>query len=375
MQIVVVGAGVVGAACAVALAKDGHAVTVLERDAPAAGTTGASGGFLCTISKRPGPLLALAQASLRLTSEWIEETREDVGYRVGGALLLARDAGEMGGLLRQAHQLQAAGVGTELLDERALRELEPGLHPSLPGGLFAPGDAQVEPRRLCEGFMGLAGRYGAQIRTGASITGVECEGNRVAAVSTRDHRYPCDAVVLATGWQAPELAAAAGVRISIRPRRGCLLYTAPRAPLVRTALLGADYLAAKHQPAETTVSFSLQQHPDGTLVLGGSRDFSEVRHDTGTVREAIRQLAQQYVPALGGVDFQRTSVGFRPWTPDGLPLIGRTYVPNLYLATGHEGDGVSLAAITAQIIADQISGRVSELPIDAVSPLRLPLCE
>lgn len=177
--------------------------------------------------------------------------------------------------------------------------------------------------------------------------------------------YEARTVILAAGVWSGELAAMAGAPVEIRPRRGVLLRGTPSRPLTSRPLLGAEYLTSKFGDDPHSIAFSLQQHPVpedaeepvGECVLGGSRSFAEFSTDgIEPVAERIRECAACYLPALAEVEWSETTVGFRPWTPDGLPRIGPAQVPGLLLACGHEGDGITLAAATAERILQIVAG-------------------
>jgi sarcosine oxidase subunit beta len=226
---------------------------------------------------------------------------------------------------------------------------------------YCPDDAQIDPAALAGAWLQDAIAHGASITSGALVEGFVTSQGAIAGVVASQAEFPASAVVLAAGVWSGELAAMAGAPIEISPRRGILLRGHSDHPLAGRPLLGASYLAAKFggpdNEAMNGVSFSFQQHPDGECVLGGTREFADFdRGDPTAAAAAILECGIGYLPALRGVEWTEQDVGFRPWTPSGLPYVGASSVPGLFLACGHEGDGITLAAVTAERIAQAICG-------------------
>lgn len=231
--------------------------------------------------------------------------------------------------------------------------MEPALSKDIVAASFCGEDAQVRPTLLAGAWLKDALEHGAVLTGGAPVQGFVRQGGAVCGVVAGGREYAAAAVVLAAGVWAGELAAMAGASVDIRPRRGLLLRSQPGAPPIASRpLLGAGYLRTKLDTEGRAAGFSFQQHPDGECVLGGTREF--VGFSTDGLDEAsaeVRRLGESYVPALRAIAWEQAEWGFRPWTPDGLPRIGPCEVPGLLLASGHEGDGITLAAVTAERIA------------------------
>jgi glycine/D-amino acid oxidase-like deaminating enzyme len=352
----VIGAGAVGAACASALARAGHQVRVLSH--PGRSTTAVSGGHLLLQSKRPGPMLDLARHSLHLLAEFAAGREEELEYRQRGSLLLAASEEEIPPLRTQYDALAASGLPVEWLDGAATRALEPALSPGVVAASFCPLDAQVNPALLASAWLQDAMAHGTAVTSGASVEGFVTSRGGVCGVVAGGAEVPASAVVLAAGPWSGELAAMAGAAVSIRPRRGVLLHGRTDPPLTTRPLLGAGYLAAKFSDDPRGIGFSFQQGPDGACVLGGSREFVEFSAEgIEALREPILDCGTRYLPAVRELEWTMDA-GFRPWTPDGLPRIGACEVSGLYLACGHEGDGITLAAATAEQIAAAIAQAV-----------------
>jgi glycine/D-amino acid oxidase-like deaminating enzyme len=357
--VLVIGSGVVGAACASALARRGQRVRVLSH--PSRSTTAVSGGHLLLQSKQPGPTLALARRSLELLQEFVAGREEELRYRRTGSLLLATSPEEAADLRRHRDALAAEGVRCEWLEGDEARALEPQLSPAIVGATYCPEDAQIDPAALAGAWLQDALAHGASVTSGTLGEGFVTTGGAISGVIAGQAEFPATAVLLAAGVWSGELAAMAGTPVEITPRRGLLLQGQSDTPLASRPLLGASYLAAKFgdvdDAAIEAVSFSFQQHPDGECVLGGTRAFAGFDPgDLPAAAEAVLECGASYLPALREVEWTRRDVGFRPWTPAGQPYLGASSIPGLFLACGHEGDGVTLAAGTAERIAAAICG-------------------
>lgn len=372
-DVIVIGAGVVGAACAEALAVAGLRVLVLERGGVAGGTTGAGGGMLTLLTKRPGPHLRLARRSHDLLAALEPVLIEQIELRWCGGLMLARTEDEPAELAARAEALRAAGLPVELLDPAAARLLVPGLSTGITEALYSPADGQVDPVRYCAATIERAAARGAVLREGVEVEAI-LGRERVRGVRTPEGDLEAGAVVVAAGvWSGALLA---GVDSDwaerIVPRRGVLLRSPPHRQLAGPLLLEAGYYAAKTVPLLETIAFSLQQAADGRLLLGGSRSFAsfDLRDPTPTERETILKRGAGFLPELRAVPFDQTTVGLRPWTPDGLPYVGPVGPEGLWIAAGHEGDGVVLAAVTAEILAARFLGRPIDDDAMALDPAR-----
>jgi len=208
--------------------------------------------------------------------------------------------------------------------------------------------------------------HGAEVRTGVVVVGLVRAGARVVGVRTRDGDVPAAAVVNATGPWAQSLAALAGVRLPVLPRRGVVLVTQPLPPLVRHKVYAAEYVADVASARSGLESSAVVEGtPGGTVLIGASRE--RVGFDPAMPVPVLRRLARQAVrlfPVLGGARLLRTYRGYRPYCPDHLPVIGADpRAPGLLHACGHEGAGIGLAAGTGQLVAQLLLGREPDLDL------------
>ncbi|QIJ65698.1 FAD-binding oxidoreductase [Streptomyces sp. JB150] len=371
-DVVVVGAGMVGAACALYAARAGLDVVVVDRGPVVGGTTGAGEGNLLVSDKEPGPELRLALHSCRLWAELAEEFGTAVEYEAKGGVVVASGPAELAALDRLAAAQQAAGVRTTRVDADELSEVEPELAPGLAGGVLYPQDAQVMPALATARLLRASG---ARLLTGTTVTGVlRTAGGAVRGVRTGRGELHAPAVVNAAGTWGGEVAALAGVALPVLPRRGFVLVTEPLPPRrVRHKVYAADYVAdVADDSAALRTSPVVESTAAGPVLIGASRE--RVGFDRSVSLPAVRALAAGAVrlfPFLAGVRALRTYAGFRPYLPDHLPAIGPDpRVPGLHHACGHEGAGIGLATGTGQLIARVLAGERPELDLGPFRPDR-----
>ncbi|MFC5908330.1 NAD(P)/FAD-dependent oxidoreductase [Streptacidiphilus monticola] len=376
-DVVVVGAGITGAACALAAARAGLRTALLDRGPVAGGTTGAGEGNLLVSDKAPGPELDLALLSVGLWAELAAELGPAAEYEPKGGLVVASSPEGFAALERFASRQRAAGVAAQTVTADQLPGLEPKLAPGLTGGVYYPQDAQVMPALAAAGLVRLARDAGAELHAGQEVTAVlRGRDGAVRGVRTaRGHTFHAPAVVNAAGVWGGQLAALAGVRLPVLPRRGFVLVTEPLPRLVRHKVYAADYVAdVASDSAALQTSPVVEGTSAGPVLIGASRE--RVGFDRTPSLPALRALAAgatRLFPFLASVRAMRSYLGFRPYLPDHLPAIGADpRVPGLLHACGHEGAGIGLAPGTAQLIVRQLTGGVPALDLAPFRPDRFP---
>lgn len=361
---VIVGAGVVGAACAYYAARSGLTVAVVDRGAVAGGTTGAGEGNLLVSDKEPGPELELALLSTRLWCELADELPPEIEYEAKGGLVVAADAPGLASLRTFSEAQAKAGVQGTFVPADRLHDVEPHLAPDLAGGVLYPQDAQVQPALAAAHLLRASG---ARLHLGTEVTAVvRGPDGAVRGVRTPDGELHAPAVVNATGTWAGRFATLAGVSVPVLPRRGCVLVTEPLPRVVRRKVYAADYVAdVASGSAALQTSAVVEGTPAGPVLIGASRE--RIGFDRTLSMEVLRRLAAQATalfPMLAGVRVLRTYQGFRPYLPDHLPAIGPDpRAPGLLHACGHEGAGIGLAPATGRLIAAALTG--ADGPLDA----------
>ncbi|GGT15831.1 NAD(P)/FAD-dependent oxidoreductase [Streptomyces purpureus] len=353
-DVIVVGAGVVGAACAYYAARAGLTVTVLDRGPVAGGTTGAGEGNLLVSDKEPGPELELALLSLELWRELADGLPDRIEYEPKGGLVIASDQAGLAALRDFATRQGGAGVTAHEIPADRLHDLEPHLTSGLAGGFHYPQDAQVMPA-LAAAHLLRSGGGRIRPHLGEEVTEVITGASgEVRGVRTVNGEFHAPYVVNAAGTWGGELARRAGVELPVLPRRGFVLVTEPLPRVVRHKVYAADYIAdVASGSAALQTSPVVEGTPAGPVLIGASRE--RVGFDRTLSTEALRRLAAgatALFPVLAGVRVMRTYAGFRPYLPDHLPAIGPDpRVPGLLHACGHEGAGIGLAPATGLLIA------------------------
>ncbi|MYW19758.1 FAD-dependent oxidoreductase [Streptomyces sp. SID2955] len=370
-DVVVVGAGMVGAACALYAARSGLDVRVLDRGPVAGGTTGAGEGNLLVSDKGPGPELELALLSARLWAELADELGTAIEYEPKGGLVVASAPAALAALRDFAAGQRAAGVTAVPVGADLLPELEPHLAPGLAGGVHYPQDAQVMPALAAARLLRASG---ARLHTGHTVTGVlRTPDGTVYGVRTDRGEVHAPAVVNAAGTWGGDLAALAGVRLPVLPRRGFVLVTEPLPRMVRHKVYAADYVAdVSSDSAALRSSPVVEGTAAGPVLIGATRE--RVGFDRSLSLPAVRALAAGAIglfPFLERVRALRTYAGFRPYLPDHLPAIGPDpRAPGLFHACGHEGAGIGLATGTGRLIAWALTGKAPELDPEPFRPER-----
>jgi len=371
-DVVVIGAGMIGAACAYYAARAGLSVTVVDSGPVAGGTSGGGEGNLLVSDKEPGPELELALRSQEL---WRTLAAEDDGalgaafeYEAKGGLVVAFTAADFEALEGFAATQSASGVVAEQVAGERLTEFEPFIAPGLAGGFWYPQDAQVMPALATARLLRASG---ARLLLGRAVTGLLLSGTgAVRGVRTSSGEISARYVVNAAGFGASAVAAFVGSALPVQPRRGFVLVTEPLPAMVRHKVYSAAYVAdVSSSDAALQSSAVVEGTPSGPVLIGASRE--RVGLDRTPSYDALGRLAAQAAelfPFLADVKVQRYYAGFRPYLPDHLPAIGPdASVSGLFHACGHEGAGIGLAPATGEMIVALLTG---EDPIVSPEPFR-----
>ena len=381
MRIIVIGAGAVGAACALALTEAGAEVVVVDRVGVAGETSSRCEGNILVSDKEPGAeaLMAIeANRAWRALAERLDGDRVPgqpaTEFEAKGGIVVAFDGGA-DALQRFAATQRGIGIRADVLDEQALRAAEPHLASDIALGVHYPDDAQVQPSLATQAMLARARHLGAQLRI-TEVTGAVVDADRVRGVLTPTGRIDADAVVNCAGPWAGDAAALFGSTLDIRPRRGTILVTAPMPQRVFHKVYDADYVGAVGSgDAALQTSTVVESTPGGTVLIGSSRErvgFS----DEGLLEPLaeIADKATRLFPFLRDTMLLRTYFGFRPYAPDHLPAIGPdARIAGLFHAAGHEGAGIGLAPTTGALIAHAVLGAQPPLDPTPFLPARATL--
>ncbi|MGA8490141.1 MAG: FAD-dependent oxidoreductase [Terriglobales bacterium] len=362
-DVVIVGAGIVGAACADEFAGRGMRIAVVDREMVGGGATAAGMGHIVAMDDSDAQF-TLTRYSQQLWQKLRPELPADVEYDQCGTIWVAADEEEMGEVRRKGDYYGQGGVPTEELGSQTLMRLEPNLRPGLAGGLLVMEDAVLYPPCAASFLMERAQKRGAKLHLGHSVA----EAGQGRVRMTDGFEISAKMVVNAAGACAAKLTPG----IEIKKRKGHLVITDRYAGFLRHQLVELGYLKSAHSISTDSVAFNVQPRRTGQILIGSSRQYAA---DQGEVDSRILarmlQRAQEYMPGLAQMSAIRTWTGFRAATPDKLPLIGPwPGDASLFLATGHEGLGITTSLATARILVDQITGVKPEIPIEPYLPSR-----
>ncbi len=361
-DVVIVGAGIVGGACARECALAGMRTLVIEAAFPACGATAAGMGHVVVMDDSE-PQFALTRLSQQLWDQLAPQLPAEAEYQPCGTLWVAADEEELAEVRRKQQFYLDRGLPVEVLDANQVKEAEPELRDGLAGGLLNKSDSVIYPPSatnflLRHPLISLKRGLVTAIREGS--TDLE-DGDSVHA----------PIIINACGIHAPNLTPE--LPIAIRPRKGHLLITDRYPGFLRHQIVELGYLKSAHSTTSDSVAFNVQPRTTGQILIGSSRQYGaqNAEVDAGIVNRMLRR-AIEFMPKIAGLSALREWTGFRAATPDKLPVVGRCPgYQNLFVAAGHEGLGITTSLGTARLILDQILKRPPSIDLLPFSPERV----
>lgn len=372
-DVLVIGAGAVGAAIAYFCSEAGLTVQVVDRGEPGSGTSSRCEGNILVSDKEHGPELDLAAYSLGVWQEDLEEHGAAWEFEQKGGIIVASQEQSMRSLRRALEAQRRHAISVTEVDSAELTDLEPHLRDDAVGAALYPDDAQVMPMLVVSHLLAMARSRGAEVLSGREVTGMLHSGGRISGVRTPAGDLHADAVVNAAGPWAAEIARFAGVHLPIAPRRGYVMVTEPLPPRVFHKVYAAEYIDDVGSSASSLqCSPVVEGTPAGSILIGSSRErvgFSEAVN-----RDALRRIAANATslfPFLRDVKVIRHYHGFRPYSPDHVPVLGPDpRADGLWHAGGHEGAGIGLSVGTGKLMAQALSGAPTDLDLAPFAPER-----
>lgn len=412
-DVLILGGGVIGLSCALALRRAGASVRVLERATPGNGASHGNCGTLtpshaiplsvpgmpwkalhwmlrrdapfyvnprpdlgrwlwllgfarhCNVDDSHGAALArcaILQRSQALLPQWLEQEGIECDYAKRGTLFVYRDTRVLQSDRTDVDWLHELGLAAEVLDAESVMAMEPALKPGVVGGVLHPDDAQLRPDRLVAGLVSRVREHGVVIEQDAPVEGFTRANGRITAVRTARGEFSGDRIVLALGAWSPGVARHLGMRLPMQPGKGYSITTSRPDPCPRTALV----------LREAGVCVTAWE---SGFRLGSTMEFSgyDATHNR-TREDALRRGAQAYLRVPFGDELHEEWWGWRPMSVDEVPLIGpSTRWSNLLLATGHGMLGVSMSAATGELIAAQVAGVPTMIDPAPYAPARFGL--
>jgi glycine/D-amino acid oxidase-like deaminating enzyme len=364
-DILILGAGIVGCACAREAALAGLRVAIVEPGPIAGATTAAGMGHIVVMDDSPAQL-ALTRYGRALWQADAPQFPPEIPYDAPGTIWVAANSTELAEVHTKHAAYAAANVPTQIVTPEELRTLEPNLLLNLAGGLLVPGDAVTSPPAAAAFYLAEAQRHGATLIHGRATSAA----NGIVQIAD-GARLTAKHIVLATGIDCDLLPT-----LPIKPRKGHLVLTEPAPSFLNHQLVELGYLASAHASTGDSVAFNIQPRRTGQLCIGSSRQYntSNPEPEPAIVHQMLAR-AHAYMPALAAIPTARTWTGFRAATPDKLPLIGPAFGlsddPTLYLAAGFEGLGGTTAPAAARLLLDHILNRPSAIDPTPYLPSRL----
>jgi len=381
-EFVVIGGGVIGTAIAYYLCKEGAEVMIVEEDDLASGASGACDGFVSLQTKQLGSHLDMARESAQLFPSLVEDIDVDTEYNPCGGLMLAKTAGQLKELKARAKKLKAAGLDVDILSPEEIKSYLPEVSEDIKGASYCAADAQVNPYKLTLGLAQKAQDAGATILKGCKVENIVVTNNRVREVDTSAGSIHSRRVICAAGTGSNQIGKMIIVDIPILPQRGQILVTEARERMLDVIVSGAEYLGTKanieelmpteEEYAKLGLGFTAEQTASGNILLGSTREFAGFDNETTPdAINAIAKNAMEFIPWIEDLDVIRSFAGLRPYSPDGLPILGTVKgVKGFYMATGHAGDGVCLAPITGKLVSELVLDGETSMDIEPFSLYR-----
>jgi len=384
-DVAIIGGGVIGTSIAFRLAKAGKKVVLAERGDFASGATGSCDQMVILQSKNPGIHLKLALDSSAMFDDLPKELDYDIEFFRHGGMITIENEIEMKVMTDFVKRQREIGLDVDIISRDEAARRQRGLAKHLLGCTFSRQDGHVNPFKLNLGFAKGAKNAGAELLIDAEVTGFKTANGKVKGIKTTKGDIDAEVVILAAGAWSPLLARQLGLELPIKPRRGQIIITEPVPPFVVGDILSAQYIVAKYHPEtlkeaksrgiQLGVGLALSQTKKGDILIGATREF--VEYDLRNTREGVREVlknATRLVPGLKNINIIRAMAGLRPYTPDGLPLIGFVNgLEGLFIAAGHEGDGIALSAITGVIVSQLICDGKAYTDVSALDPNRFDL--
>jgi glycine/D-amino acid oxidase-like deaminating enzyme len=362
-DIAIVGAGIIGAACAEELIRRGLRVGIFDVDTHAGATMAAMGHVV--VMDDSEAQFALTRYSQQLWQQQRSELPGAVEYQDCGTIWVAADDEELQEIFRKRDYYSARGVPARVLSPLALQAEEPGLRPGMAGGLLVSEDLVIDPPSAAHCFLERARKQGATFHSASAIVRIGNHSLRLAS----GHEFTAGFIVNAAGSNSGDLTPGIG----IQKRKGHLALTDRQPGFLRHQLVELGYLKSAHAVKTDSVAFNVQPRSSGQILVGSSRQYGVEAGDVeGEILGQMLRRAESYMPRLAEMPIDRVWTGFRAATPDKLPLIGPwPQDQSVFLATGHEGLGITTSLGTARILADQITGTTPQIPIEPYLPARL----
>lgn len=370
-DVVVIGGGIIGCCCAYYLAKQRLKVALVEKGSICSEASKSCQGHLF-LWELPAINIKLAKASKKLYEQLYNELDIDFELRNTGSMSIAEKPQDLETLQQTLNELRQAGVECHLLSAKEFIKTEPNVTRDISGGASFPEDGQLNPLLTTIALTQAAKKLGADIRPFTEVTGIElsADNSSIVAVETTKGRIGTKYVINAAGAWSGQIGRMVGINIPVVPRRGNLIVTeqVPDNIINCQIIIASGYLDSLKGENKAAVAANVQQTREGNLLLGSSREFAGF--DKNVNPEVISLIAKRcirFFPVLAGLHTIRSWAGLRPYSPDMLPIISSSPIEGFYVASGHEGVGITMGPITGKLITQLITKQQPDLPVDQLS--------
>ncbi|EEK78794.1 FAD-binding oxidoreductase [Bacillus cereus] len=377
-DVLIIGGGIIGCSIAYYISKYGRDVTIIEKGEFVSGTSSRCDGNILAIDKDPGFDSQMSLVSQKLVTELSEELEHSFEYRAPGSILVCESDEEMEAAQQWVDRQKEAGLPFRMLDRQDIRAESPFFADDLLGGLECATDSTVNPYLLAFSLLAEAKKFGTKAYNHTEVKEMKKEEDGSFIVDTTNGTYTAKQVVNAAGVWAPKIGKMLDVNIPIEPRKGHIIVASRQQHVGCRKVMEFGYLISKfggkRQVDDLTekygVALVFEPTESQNFLIGSSREF--VGFHTRINNEVIKCIANRairFYPKMADMMVIRSYAGLRPWTEDHLPIISRVeHIPNYFIAAGHEGDGISLAAVTGKVVEELLNEKETIIPIE---PLRL----
>ncbi|PEK42752.1 glycine oxidase [Bacillus toyonensis] len=375
-DVLIIGGGIIGCSIAYYTSKYGRDVTIIEKGEFVSGTSSRCDGNILAIDKDPGFDSQMSLVSQKLVTDLSEELEHSFEYRAPGSILVCESDEEMEAAQQWVNRQKDAGLPFRMLDRQDIREESPFFADDLLGGLECATDSTVNPYLLAFSLLAESKKMGAKAINHTEVKEMKRDIDGSFIVETTNGTFTAKQVVNAAGVWAPKIGQMLDVNIPIEPRKGHIIVASRQQHVGCRKVMEFGYLISKFGGKRKVdaltekygVALVFEPTESQNFLIGSSREF--VGFHTRINNEVIKCIANRairFYPKMADMMVIRSYAGLRPWTEDHLPIISRVdHIPNYYIAAGHEGDGISLAAVTGKVIEELLNEKETIIPIEPV---------
>ncbi|MBT2734069.1 FAD-binding oxidoreductase [Bacillus sp. ISL-7] len=381
-DVIVIGAGVIGSSVAYHLVKKGLEVALIEKGGVASGTSSRCDAVALICDKKPGIDTEIGYASIQMFKQLSKEFSVDFEFSSRGSLYVCETEKELEIARDYVSEQAKDGYDMRMVDRNELQEIEPYLADDLAGGIWTEVDSSMNPYKLCYAFVEEGKKLGLKVYDYHAVQNITLDDKgRVESVVTDRGTFKTKRIVICAGVWSPKLAEMVGVHIPIKPRKGMVLIS-EKTPLkvASQKVHEFGYMLSKFEDIKFkrnvselvekhNVAFTIEPTDANNYLVGGHRAFRgfDIRSEVEVMR-AIAERAIRFLPILKELNCIRAYAGVRPWVEDHLPIVSEVEeVPGYYIASGHEGDGISMSPITGRMVAQLITGEPTDFNIDKLN--------